>query len=442
MKKIKKFLIIPLVALVFGLLPQRITFAEENLEISPLWENSISITSNNELATHFMSGGLDETTKNFLFEIFSYEEFSNWNDYKNVFLTSNYSSNKYYYYVFLCDDFRYWRNNGEVSGVVNPTGKEYVYTSTDNVIFTLSSTSDLTGNSRLIYRNKTIPIKLSHVTFEDKGIYEDIYYYPDFSPGSDSDRVESMPSVGNGIFITSLEDGQEYNSIKETNGYPVVYKVKGRYTMDFDLFAGDEADKLQIVNSLKSTNELEVLSFKWIKSPSSQAFKGGVVEYEVTLKTYFKDLGKQIVDVTLMMDVDSDSTDFVTREHRYYSDYVYVDLISDSDIPPSYEDGVSDDFNEFPEAPVDGGILEWIQYFGNVIIWLVTYPFRLLGEVFSTLIGYISEMVGILQSTSEQITGLFTFIPDDILKVTYGVISFTLMYSVVRGVLGLIRGGK
>lgn len=103
--------------------------------------------------------------------------------------------------------------------------------------------------------------------------------------------------------------------------------------------------------------------------------------------------------------------------------------------------GSSINGDDFPIAPgKDGSIGDWFDYIGSLIMWIITYPFKLLGDVFNVLTNYINVMVNQLTETSRAITGLFTFIPQDILNVTFGVISFTLLYSVVRGVLKLIRG--
>ena len=115
--------------------------------------------------------------------------------------------------------------------------------------------------------------------------------------------------------------------------------------------------------------------------------------------------------------------------------------VIDGDGSNSTTDITGDSVDNFPVAPgSDGTIGEWFKYVGELVVWLVTYPFKLLGDVFNVLGIYINSMISQLEETARAINGLLTFIPQDILNVVYGFISFTLLYSVVRGVLKLIRG--
>ena len=123
-----------------------------------------------------------------------------------------------------------------------------------------------------------------------------------------------------------------------------------------------------------------------------------------------------------------------SREEAIFDSDGNVESIGNSS---SSDDGLSN----FPNNPgSDGSVVDWFKYIGDIVIWLVTYPFKLLSDVFNLLGTYINSMMLELEETARAINGLLTFIPGDILNVAYGFIAFTLLYSIVRGVLKLIRG--
>lgn len=432
-----KKILFPFLILILILISSSLkVFAEE---LKPYWHpsfmDSIEDAANYILESYSVSplenlGNSYEDAKNFVNTLFT-------NDYPVEFVLVD-KYNKDINYLYLTEeDLINPERKYYLEGFINSRKQKTVGYSVRLVRYSLTtlkeiSSGTLSGNFYVGEPDKFL--KINSLDFTLLGY--DNYFKPDLG---DDDHSNILPPSGNGIVITEPLHNSDYNSFETDKGYPVTFKVRGRYKMDYDLWAGDEADKMQIVNNTTSINPIEILNFKWIKSPTQNAFGNRIVEYEMTIKTYFKELGKNKIDIRLMMDVDKDSDDFA-REHRYYEDEITINLISDENLPDSSIPGSGDDWDSFPTPPEGGSILEWIKYFGDVIIWLVTYPFRLLSYVFSVLIGYITQMVSTLKETSQAISNLFSFIPKDILNVTYGVISFTVLYSVVRGVLKLIRG--
>lgn len=444
MKNIQKFFIIPLVALLIGLLPQNLVFARENPWVD---------TSGTEDYKYYVYGRVESDSSNGAISV---------------------TIHKYFF------------NDGEIvsfGGTPNSAllcSSGYFY-STQYTVFSDGSTSEPTINKYTDTEFYVPVYQINNIFGGSRGTYYSNYqlFYdvlnevmPDDVPMSPDDnednRVDEMPSEGNGIYIISPSNNSKINKLKYNDkGYfEQNYTVKVQYKPDDSGFfpSTSSSDKSKIIKSFTSEMEdsdfaYQIFSdsFSWVVTPEkaldSVSSPYAIAEFQ--LNTVFKDLGKKRLIVNCELDVLSGSPDFsLTREYRKYSDSIVIEFFSDENysdgsiINPDGSVGSGDnglDFDNnlegFPTSPGDGAsIVDWIKYFGDVILWLITYPFKLLANAFVVLGGYITTMVNTLTDTSKQITGLFTFIPSDILNVTYGFISFTLLYSVVRGVLKLIRG--
>lgn len=99
-----------------------------------------------------------------------------------------------------------------------------------------------------------------------------------------------------------------------------------------------------------------------------------------------------------------------------------------------------DDYGQIPQPPKDGSVSDWFAYIGNLIFWIITYPFKLVGNIVSTLVGYVTNMFSILQPVTNQLNSVLSFIPSDILNACWGFLSFTILYSVIKSVFKMIRG--
>lgn len=99
-----------------------------------------------------------------------------------------------------------------------------------------------------------------------------------------------------------------------------------------------------------------------------------------------------------------------------------------------------DDYGQIPQPPKDGSVGDWFSYIGNLLFWIITYPFKLVGNIVSTLVGYVTNMFSILQPVTNQLNSVLSFIPQDILNACWGFLSFTILYSVIKSVFKMIRG--
>lgn len=454
MKKIKTFLIIPLVALFIGLLPQRIAFADDG--VSPFYVNSFEEFKNFVVNS---IGAIDIPEK-----VYSSSEY---NDYMNkypYFLI--YEDNTRIYFIGSYTQFAmtYEQGNQSFSSPVlqcssnGELGTIIYYKSSKDMYYYSSTSISLDSIQGNVYPTlKLQPVKGNLRVYDTSNDFEIV-------EEEEEDRPTELPSVGNGILITAPASGSKINKLEYNDkGYlEQVFTLKVQYKPnDKSIFGvNDNQQKLDVIKGISCEMEDSDFdyhifdeSFKWIVKPSKvvDSVSSPYAVAEMKISTVFKELGKKVFTVKSALKVADDSTD-ITRDIREYTDSISVEFVSDD----NYQDGVvinpdgttgSDGSNSdiyldgFPSAPGDGAsIVDWIKYFGDVILWLITYPFKLLANAFVVLGGYITTMVNTLTDTSKQITGLFTFIPSDILNVTYGFISFTLLYSVVRGVLKLIRG--
>lgn len=454
MKKIKTFLIIPLLALFIGLLPQRVAFADDG--VSPLYVNSFEEFKNFVVNS---IGAIDIPEK-----VYSSSEY---NDYMNkypYFLICEDNTRIYFIGSYTQFSMTYQQgnqsfsspvlkcsSNGELGTIIYyKSSKDMYYYSTTGI-----SLDSIQGN---VYPTlKLQPVKGNLRVYDTSNDFEIVE--------EEEDRPIELPSVGNGILITSPADGSKINKLTYNGkGYlEQNYILRVQYMPNDSIFGvNDDSQKMDIIKGISCTMEdsdfdYQIFSdsFRWIVKPS-KAVDSVSTPYaiaELQINTVFKDIGKKTFTVTSGLKVSDDSVD-ITRDIREYTDSIDIEFVSDENysdgsiINPDGSVGSGDnglDFDNnldgFPTAPGDGAsIVDWIKYFGDVILWLITYPFKLLANAFVVLGGYITTMVNTLTDTSKQITGLFTFIPSDILNVTYGFISFTLLYSVVRGVLKLIRG--
>lgn len=270
-------------------------------------------------------------------------------------------------------------------------------------------------------------------------------------------RPGQMPAQGNGIFISFPKNGQVINSF-DVGGdfnkmYPVTFQIDGRYQVN-DFSKGDKYEQNLIINSLSSDYDIADIDFRWEVSPTKAYYnKDHQVKFRVTVKSYYRQIGEHEFNISCSADVFRGSEDFELREVRQYSDKVSFSIESDEskaeNNTPSTGGGSNSDggsssvggsFDDFPVPPNSMNPIDWIIYFADVLVWLVTFPFRLLAEIFSTLWFYIDNMKDKLIESSRSITQLFGFIPQDIIEVTYGIISFTLLYGTIKSVYKMIRG--
>lgn len=101
----------------------------------------------------------------------------------------------------------------------------------------------------------------------------------------------------------------------------------------------------------------------------------------------------------------------------------------------------------FPEMPgADAGITEWINWIGEVFLWVVkvvawfvTLPFIWLYNTMVILKGYLDRMFEILINVGSQIKSTLSFIPTPILDICEGIISLGLLFSSVGFVIKLVK---
>lgn len=473
MKNIEKFLIIPLVALLVGVLPQRIVYADtyitdyqglENL-VSPYWATDVTGDKIKLGAEYLLEceqanpmSGLGVTKIRDFVDTLLVGAYP-------VELVSVDTYNRKIYYMYLTETDLQDTSNFMLYGQIISSKKTALY----NFRYISYSYNDLVKNgsgtiggaftkgySSTYLKVNKLDLRLlgldNYLQTEEEKIEEEIKNHP----------IE-LPSTGNGILITAPKSGSKINKLEyNAKGYlEQIFTLRVQYKPKEGFFGlDDDGQKMDIIKGISCEMEDSDFnyhifddSFRWIVKPSKavDSVSSPYAIAEIKISTVFKDLGRKKFIVNSALKVADDSED-ITRDIRQYTDSIYVEFVSDE----NYSDGVvinpdgttgSDGSNSdinldgFPTSPGSNAtIIDWVKYFGDVIIWLVTYPFKLLANCFTVLGVYITVMLKTLQSTSEQITGLFTFIPKDILNVTYGIISFTLLYSVIRGLLRLIRG--
>lgn len=454
MKKIKKFLIVPLVALFFGLLPHFNVFASDDVSVllNPNYTSEENINNFIDLAVRAESEYpiVKSEILTFVNSLFT-------NDRPIEFVSVDTFNKSIIYHYLTLEDVA---GSTFYTHYKNLSSEEYLMYSARYERYSLSTLSYVgSGTSSGSYRvgDSSYTFKFNRLDYSSLG-------YQDYNPNLPSvERPSIMPDNGNGIFISSPSDGVKINKLtKNDKGYyEQHFKVRVRYKPNNKGFvsSSSERDKSIIFSSTNgsySDGDGDGIiihdSFKWITTPEKalDSVNSPYAECEFLYTTVFQNLGKKVFNISMQLNVLEGSEDFSTFDYREYTDSINIEFVCDENYKDNViinPDGSSDNDNtgivggdDFPTAPEGGSILDWITYLGQLIMWIVTYPFKLLAEISSILIGYISTLVSTLTETSVAITSLFTFIPQDILNVTYGIISFTLMYSVVRGVIKLIRG--
>lgn len=251
------------------------------------------------------------------------------------------------------------------------------------------------------------------------------------------------------------EGNYGYNFIYPKNGDVInlhassdsnYYKVPFRIDVKDYLASGLKKSEEFIIDNSRINNYKTVIDkISWIKKPN---ILGSDVRF--FLDGYF-----YIPVSSLNTQVTLSFTTFKPDNITWIGNNVIVKFTSDGSLP-EYNPDVGDsggnvgndgsvnvggeDFGQIPQAPKDGDLGSWLSYIGNLLIWLVTYPFKLLGNIITTLVGYINGMFSILQPVTNQLNSVLSFIPSDILNVCWGFLSFTLLYSVIKSVMKMIRG--
>lgn len=224
------------------------------------------------------------------------------------------------------------------------------------------------------------------------------------------------------------------------------YKVPFRIDVKNYLASGLKKSEEFIVDNSRINNYKTVVdNISWVKKPN-------ILGTDVR---FFVDGYFYIPVSSLNSDVSLSFNTFKSDNITWINNSIKVRFTSDGSLPeynpnPGDTGGnvVNDgsvnvggeDFGQIPKPPKDGDLASWLSYIGNLLIWLVTYPFKLLGNIITTLIGYINGMFSILQPVTNQLNSVLSFIPSDILNVCWGFLSFTLLYSVIKSVMKMIRG--
>lgn len=252
----------------------------------------------------------------------------------------------------------------------------------------------------------------------------------------------SMEDEGNlGYKFIYPLDGESINlhANENSNYFKVPFKVDVKNFYAFSTSKAEEDIKNTFaINDYKT----EVTNITWFDKPG---WLGGECRY--TVEGYFYIPVSALNNVATVLTC---SMWYPKSDTVWVADEITVHLTSDGSIPEytppsSGSDGGNinvggNNIDGLPSAPVDGSVTDWLEYIGNLIFWLITYPFKLLGNIVTTLMSYITNMFNILQPATDQLNNVLSFIPKDILNVCWGFLSFTMLYSVLKSAFKMIRG--
>lgn len=262
---------------------------------------------------------------------------------------------------------------------------------------------------------------------------------------SDSEIFPPPPSIEDDgqlgyKFIYPL-NGENINlhSNVDSNYFKVPYKVDVKNFYAFGTKKAEEDIKATFkINDFRT----DITTITWFDKPG---LLGSECRYTVEGYFYIPISSYNNSSISLFANMWYPQTDT-----NWLEDIIIVTFSSDGSIPeytPPDSNGNNgsidiggNNIDGLPSAPVDGSITDWFSYIGNLIFWLVTYPFKLLGNIIITLTGYITNMFNILQPVTNQLNSVLSFIPQDILNVCWGFLSFTILYSVLKSAFKMIRG--
>lgn len=249
-------------------------------------------------------------------------------------------------------------------------------------------------------------------------------------------------------------------------------KVRGKFIYNPEWYELDKMIQTGIINStivrmgeetrgmgngvgLKGGNS----GFKWIKAPGEDK-ETNEVEFEMTMQSI---MFKGTCDLTVGVSVpQNDATkqevielySAIERGVQPLADsYLYISNVvknitftqdnqSGDYVPPDEDNGESNGNvdgsiggGDLPTKPEGGGILEWLQYFIDLFIYVITLPFKIIYDVSNAVISIITDVVKNMINYVGLIGQMFTFLPNElqvILKGVFAVGGISAIFGYIR----------
>lgn len=360
------------------------------------------------------------------------------------------------YWVYACKPLVFYQADGGKSlkfKAVDGTSFARTYSSRRQVPYPTLSNSDGYDDITLSSSTSTL-VSLNYV----ENVFVNGEYVPPSPP--EPERPTYPDEIGiNSLFINNLKENIKVTGYL-TGTSPLKWydiEVYGKFINDSSVIVNASLLKTYIINNTvvwhgdekrRMGEGLGSKSFRWIQTPSG---KGTIGEFKMVVTMPM--LKEGVHNVTLGTTINLQEQ---TREYVWLTDTIKnVEFLGDNfednfekppvDVP---EDGTSGQVggvggngtSDIPQVPEDGNIIDWLKYFFDVILWLVTYPFVLIGEIIGTLMNYIIDLFKSLAPVGDYLRQVLSFIPSDIMNVLWGILSFSILFSTIKMVTGYMRG--
>lgn len=438
MKKFKKFIYIPIMALLFGVLPSYEIFSSE-LSITDI------IHSYNSYIGSYTSEqySLFQDVSLLLYE----QEKSKLID-ENVFIQFDYiQGDTLSLTAYTCDNINLFPDTLHKQFLIGTTYKRFsAKYSISNKKFT--SIDSLTGNTVTQNGSKTIGmIRFFRIRkYTVNGVVGDGNF--DYE---DTLRPTEKPTDGEYIWISSPKENTKlsgYIGQNNIGNYKIFdIEVYGRYLSKNGLFDTVGGIRTSIINSTKLVyadgvklmgEGLGLKSFEWIVEPKN----GEYAEYRMVFYAPMLKIGTY--DLTLSQTVKSYDGSKNTLTDTIKGIEFLIDNYDDNidSLPPSGGSSgeVDGDINnpfpsDKPDRPDSLNILDWLIYILDTIVYYVNSIVSAISTVISILVNSLMTLTSELMSAVGKFTQIFGMLPEpmpQLITLSATVLCFTTVINLIR----------